>query len=190
MAYFSSSQLLIFNLKFTIPNHEALLSQIERRFSTIVDSYDLRPEESVLNPWILKIRPRRSRGGRNLLLMKLDIDSAASSAITEIIPSLLIYLKIFNEISTKEEMITVYSGQLEYRQLQMTGVLTIPIESLDTITVTNISARNRVWQEIFTIDDLDERLFVVDSYSRSEAELTELHHWLEEHITVLSNSKE
>lgn len=136
----------------------ALVNEIGWRYDEIIGSYRLGEDESIPNSWRVSV----ARGKELLLGLPSGwLDDGELG----IVPSLLIYLKIFRELGGVEPDIT----QLTYRRFDGSGagVLTVPIGSADRVILTRVSNVGGIERMTFGLADLERRNFVVGIESSS-----------------------
>lgn len=160
MVYFFPEQFLAFVVVRPQIDIRDLEIDINRRFLEVQESYLLDEEEYIFNPWIIGFRYEQ------VILMSIDNDMAEDYTDDDIIPSLLIYLKIFREIGTIRT--DFRNDRLSYKGVGIyNGVLTITHQIQTVLTITSEIELTRVYSDggidraEFTFDDLRQRKFVV-----------------------------
>lgn len=157
MVYVCTDQDLTFGVTLPGINYRALKSNIAQRFLEIQESYQLDDLEYILNPWILEVSGFQ---------VKLSIDNniAEDHEDAELIPSLLIYLKVIAEIRGLDKL----ARQLTYRSRQVdsgySGILTV----YQGVTITRVDIDDEIERAIFSLDDLRNRKFMIRSLKDDE----------------------
>lgn len=143
---------LVFDVdEFWIPGvdwQKTLLDQIRVRYDEIVESYQLNEGEHITHGWQTQVFENR--------LALIPDPGGDYVSDTTIIPSLLIYLNIFVELRDISEI----KVQTAYQYAGLYGILTVN-GTFERVTLTNIHLDSSPSQAVFTLDDLDDRDFMI-----------------------------
>lgn len=155
-------------LSFTGANEFAgqdLVGIASRRYIEIVGDYRLRETETITNPWQIEM----AGDDFNLIL-----PSGRGFADVELIPSLLIYLKILIEIGMASYNTSIAYGILDESYSGTIGTLRIPLHTANFVVLTRITEEMGIERIKFTLADLDWRDFIVDRESLTDPEIAAL----------------
>lgn len=155
MPFFLSDQHLSFRVTPPATNPSNLKDIIIREFNATIDSYGLSGDERIFNPWTVEVIPN------SIDLYIPDSDELDVKGDIDVVPSLLIFLKIFENIGD----ILPVDRQLYYlqRDIGYDGILTIPTGFSNHVVLTNIYDDSSIRRTTFDIMDLDYRDFMVES---------------------------
>jgi hypothetical protein len=153
MPRFLPDQSLSFVAEFVIDSAR-LKEIISTRYEEIVSTYKLSADEKIFNPWSIEVNVD------GIFIKAIQSDELDDSWETEIIPSLLIYLKIFGEIGN------IIPGECQLYYIQgggdYNGILTVPIDYPLNIVLTNVTFSTGIQRIDFNIVDLDYRNFMIN----------------------------